>query len=60
MKNEEDSKSIESDSPNGSYKEYDVDYDPEWDEWYDSNEIENKKNKIKKSNRRLSKNRDEW
>jgi len=39
---------------------YELDYDPAWDEWYDSSELENKKNKIKRSNKRSSKNKGEW
>lgn len=42
------------------YSMYDLDYDPAWDEWYDSSELENKKNKIKRSNKRSSKNKGEW
>lgn len=42
------------------YDIYELDYDPAWDEWYDSSELENKKNKIKRSNKRSSKNKGEW
>tara|TARA_A200000159_G_C7326717_1_gene341300 strand:- start:971 stop:1150 length:180 start_codon:yes stop_codon:yes gene_type:complete len=59
MSDEESNKDT-GDSSSDAYKQYDLDYDPAWDDWYDSSEIENKKNKIKKSNRRSSKNRDEW
>ena len=32
----------------------------EWDEWYDDNEFQNKKSKIRRSKKRLYKQRDEW
>ena len=38
-------------------------YDPkldQWDEWYDDCEIQNKNSKIRRSKRRLDKQRDEW
>jgi hypothetical protein len=41
----------------------DIAYDPkedEWDEWYDIGEIQNKKSKIRRSKKRLYKQRDEW
>lgn len=43
-------------------KEYseDIAYDPRWDEWYDDGEIQNKNSKIRRSKKRLYKQRDEW
>lgn len=41
----------------------DIVYDPkedEWDEWYDVGEIQNKNSKIRRSKKRLYKQRDEW
>jgi len=39
---------------------YDIEWDDEWDEWYDDNEIQNKRSKIRRRNKRLVKQRDEW
>jgi len=38
---------------------YDSESD-EWDEWYDDNEFQNKRSKIRRSKKRLYKQRDEW
>ena len=38
---------------------YDSEVD-EWDEWYDDNEFQNKKSKIRRSRKRLYRQRDEW
>ena len=41
----------------------DIAYDPkedEWDEWYDIGEIQNMNSKIRRSKKRLYKQRDEW
>tara|TARA_B100000700_G_scaffold17949_1_gene17638 strand:- start:143 stop:334 length:192 start_codon:yes stop_codon:yes gene_type:complete len=38
---------------------YDQNYD-QWEEWYDDNEFENKRAKIRRSKKRLYKNREEW
>jgi len=40
-----------------------VPYDPkldQWDEWYDTGELQNKNSKIRRSKKRLYKQRDEW
>ena len=60
MSDEKNNKDTEDNSSSDVYRQYDLDYDPAWDEWYDSSEKKKKKNKIKKSNRRSIKNRDEW
>ena len=39
---------------------YDPEWDDEWDEWYDDNELQNKNSKIRRSKKRLYKQRDEW
>tara|TARA_Y100001938_G_C7978842_1_gene373291 strand:+ start:414 stop:611 length:198 start_codon:yes stop_codon:yes gene_type:complete len=39
---------------------YTDDYDESWDEWYDESVIHNKKSKLRRSKKRLYKNRDEW
>jgi hypothetical protein len=39
---------------------HDIEWDDEWDEWYDDNENQNKKFKIRRRNKRLVKQRDEW
>jgi hypothetical protein len=38
----------------------DPEWDDEWDEWYDDNEFQNKNSKIRRSKKRLYKQRDEW
>ena len=39
---------------------YEENYDEAWDEWYDESVFQNKKSKLKRSKKRLYKNRDEW
>tara|TARA_B100001029_G_scaffold167756_1_gene161212 strand:- start:460 stop:651 length:192 start_codon:yes stop_codon:yes gene_type:complete len=42
---------------------HDADYEKEldkWDEWYDESEFQNKRSKIRRSKKRLYKQRDEW
>ena len=36
------------------------DYDESWDEWYDESVTHNKKSKLRRSKKRLFKNRDQW
>jgi len=60
-------KNDKSHSDNNTYKDVEpsdnIAYDPtldQWDEWYDEGEIQNKNSKIRRSKKRLYKQRDEW
>tara|TARA_B100000809_G_scaffold182010_1_gene179759 strand:- start:111 stop:308 length:198 start_codon:yes stop_codon:yes gene_type:complete len=59
----DDRDGYEQDTDESKERSKEITYDPkldQWDEWYDDCEIQNKNSKIRRSKRRLDKQRDEW